>query len=124
MGFWGYVGVGHESTDASELDQACMPNMVRCTVSAGSAVVFDTATWHCSMPNRSAHTRRCALFSFRSSQCFNGGPLAAAGDSRAAGGLGGLSESTLVRLMREGKLSPARRALLGLPLEPLAPARL
>ena len=60
-----WAGVGHVDTDDA-VEQARMPNLVRCTVRAGSAVAFDTATWHCSMPNASDRTRRCALFSYRS----------------------------------------------------------
>jgi hypothetical protein len=60
------------------------------------------------MPNTSGIDRRCAYFGYRSSGRFwpqlpTWGPVA------------GLSESTLARLDREGKLGIVRRRILGLP---------
>ena len=92
--------MGHESTDASELDQACMPNMVRARALFQLAALLSSTRRRGTVRCRiGVHTRggvHPSAFALRSASTV---AHLAAGGSRAAGGLGG---------MREGTLSPAR----------------
>eukprot|EP01051_Picozoa_sp_SAG22_P003015 SAG22_NODE_142_length_17922_cov_10.990406_5_plen_153_part_00 len=123
----GGVNDGDNSNDALEdaaaagsgcllLPHAAMPNHVECVVRAGTALVMDTSIWHTSLPNTSPEDRRGVIIGYRSSE------------TRAAGHACGLSEETVLRLDREGKLPPARRMLMGLGtaatgLPPINPAK-
>ena len=98
-----------------ELSHYQMPNLIECSVKAGSAVAFDSSIWHTSFPNVSGVDRRTTLTGYRSSQSANnaaGGWPRGPGEARA-----GLTLEVLQRLDGEGKLPVTRRALLGLPLE-------
>lgn len=52
----------------AELDQDQMPNYFECSGKAGSAYIFDSATWHTPMPNTSSQPRRCFRMGWRSSE--------------------------------------------------------
>jgi ectoine hydroxylase-related dioxygenase (phytanoyl-CoA dioxygenase family) len=100
----------HASGAALPFSQASMPNLVRMTVAAGTAMLFDSSIWHTAMPNTSGAARRCCHASYRSSEC-----AGADGRTPSWGPRAGLSEATLRRLAAAGKLGLARRRLLGLP---------
>lgn len=70
-----------------------MPNLVRATVPAGSALVFDSSVWHTSMPNTSGRPRCGAHFSYRSSECAGANARSPSWGARA-----GLSEGKLREL--------------------------
>lgn len=50
------------------LDQRLMPNLVEAALPAGSAIAFDSAGWHTSMPNVSGQARRSCYSLYRSSE--------------------------------------------------------
>ena len=80
-----------------------MPNHIACAVPAGTAVCFDTSTWHTGMPNTGTQERRGVIMGWRSSQ------------TKTPGHACGLRGATLQRLESEGKLPLLRRRLMGLP---------
>ena len=92
------------------IDQSAMPNLVRATVNAGAALLFDSSIWHTSMPNTSGRHRCTAQFSYRSSECYG-----AEGRQPSWGARAGLTEATLRRLADAGCLGVIRRRILGLP---------
>ena len=111
----------------NDLPQETIPNCVRLTLSAGSQVCFDTATYHTSMPNTlTASERGRGGGEDGRSRC------TVEVDYRTSGGLGGVSPSwqnadgaiargTFQRLDAEGRLGRTRRRLLGLPDEGAVP---
>eukprot|EP01047_Picozoa_sp_COSAG01_P055561 COSAG01_NODE_6200_length_3797_cov_318.655760_4_plen_285_part_00 len=89
---------------APELRHSQMPNHVLCApVPAGTALCFDTASWHTGMPNTSGEDRRGVILGYRSSQ------------TASVGHACGVSDSTLRRLDARGLLPVVRRRLMGLP---------
>jgi hypothetical protein len=127
--------------DEATLGQRLMPNHFESAFPAGSAIAFDSvstreplrtilfalflqpachlgaremsypcqAVWHTSVENTSGRDRCGAHFSYASS--------GRQGNTQEWGATAGLSEETLRRLDREGKLGVVRRRILGLPDE-------
>ena len=88
-----------------------MPNYVGFSVPAGWVGLFDSSSWHTSMPNSSDVDRRTVTFSYRSSECYNPqSRLPSWGGARA-----GLSEEELRDAAERGALPVTRRRVLGLP---------
>ena len=115
-----------------QLPHSAMPNYVSFSVPAGWVGLFDSSSWHTSMPvctrlvsfgvsmqtktmspvqNTSTQDRRTLTFSCRSSECY-------APQSRLptwGGPRGGLSEEQLRAAAERGALPITRRRVLGLP---------
>lgn len=94
-----------------QLGHHAMPNYVGFSIPAGWCGLFDSSSWHTSMPNTSDADRQTLTFSYRSSECYNPqsrGP--SWGGSRA-----GLSEEELRAAADRGALPVTRRRVLGLP---------
>lgn len=92
------------------LSHHAMPNYVGASVPAGWVFLFDSSSWHTSMPCVNAE-RNSIQFSYRSSECFNPNSRSPSwGGSRA-----GLSEAQLRAAAERGALPVSRRRVLGLP---------
>ena len=87
--------------DADLLDSAAMPNCVKFVAPAGSACIFDLATWHTAQPNTSAHERENLILGYHSRRTRS-----------PTGHL--IPAETLRRLDDKQLLRPAARGLLGL----------
>ena len=94
-----------------QLSHHSMPNYVGFSIPAGWVGLFDSSSWHTSMPNTSTSDRCTCLFSYRSSECYSPqSRLPTWGGSRA-----GLSEDELRAAADRGALPVTRRRVLGLP---------
>jgi hypothetical protein len=104
-----------------ELPHSAMPNMIECAVKAGTAVAFDSSTWHTSFPNTSGQPRRTTVAGYRSGagRGMQGGPSGRVtwplGEETE--GPGGLTNAVYRRLDSKGLLPMTRRKLLALPAE-------
>jgi hypothetical protein len=56
---------------SGQLSHAAMPNHVGFSVPAGWVGLFDSSSWHTSMPNTSGSERQTCTFSYRSSECYS-----------------------------------------------------
>jgi hypothetical protein len=103
-----------------ELPHSAMPNMVECAVPAGTAVAFDSSTWHTSFPNTCGTPRRTTVAGYRSgaSRGMQGGPRGQWPVDGIAGPCG-LTNDSWRRLAAKGLLPMTRRKLLNLPLDGL-----
>ena len=118
---WETYGASFQSsmTLDAELPQEAMANHIKFTGKPGDILLFDTACWHTSMPNRARPgegggldgASRCTVqVDYRSSETPYRGPRDFHWGAKAA-----ISEPTLRRLAAQGKLPVSRRRLFGLP---------
>ena len=94
-----------------QLPHQLMPNCVGFAVPAGWVGLFDSSSWHTSMPNTGDAERCSCMFAYRSSECY-------APQSRSptwGGDRGGLTEDRLRAMAERGALPVSRRRVLGLP---------
>ena len=117
--------IGAPPTEGPALPHSLMPNHLECVGTAGTAVCFDTSIWHTGLPNVSRDDRRSVIVGYRKThdRCILPRVPAissrtGSSETRGPGHACGLSEATVHRLAREGKLPPVRRRLMGLSDEP------
>ena len=101
-GFQGFGGSSKGRTVAEGYaPSGAIQNHVKFSAEAGSAIIFDIATFHTAQPNTSQRARECVIMMYASAQ---------AAQNRTTA----LNE-LVPEWERAGRLNPSKRALLGLP---------
>ena len=96
----------HDTEESNTISTLLMPNQVKFAVSAGTAIIFNTAIWHTALPNTSTEDRQCVIIRYHSRTGGMPPGLVVSGSS-------GLTPSTLQQLAQKGLLNDERREILG-----------